>query len=460
MRGATKGRAEHGGDCPPELAATWRSGATGWLEQHFGRCVAGAVVLAAAVRLFYVLRDARWIIGGDGFDYHLSSLRLADGLGYTSPWAQELGRPYAQHPPGWVTVLGGVSWLGGRSQEAHQLTGAAIGLGIVVVAGLVGRRYFDAPVGVLAALLAAIYPGFWLLGGNILSEPLALLLVGIFMLLVADLRDRPTLLRALVIGLLLGVLALTRAEELALLLLVVAPVLLMARTLAWRTRIVYLLVAVVACGATIAPWATYNTSRFADPVILSTNGGGLLLVGNCPPSSYRGDWIGFFDKTCRHELTLAHPGLDRSQIDTLSRRRALENLVDHAGRLPVVVPARLGRMLALYNPSQTVDWVANWMTTGTAPIWAWVASFWVLLVLAAFGVVRALRTGVFLLPLAAPLVIAVVLAAVSYGEPRYHSVADLGIIVLASAGLRALVLRARHERAPLTTAACGTRRGG
>ena len=399
-------------------------------DQNFGWMLGALVALGAAVRLTYVLTDSRVWIGGDGFDYHLSALRLADGLGYTSI---NDGGPIAHHPPGWVTFLGAVSWLGARSQRDHQLATVAIGLVVIALTGLVGRRYFNARVGLVAALIAALYPGFWVLEGNMLSEPLALVFIGCFMLVIADLRDRPTLGRSVVLGVISGLLALTRSEELGLLILVVAPVLLLARALPMRRRIAYLAVVLAACGAVILPWTLYNTTRFKEPFLLSTNDGGLLLIGNCPPATYTGEKLGYYDSTCSYLVGRQHPGLDRSQLDPLARDRAIQNMIDNRDRLPVVVPARFGRLLAVFRPSQTVGWVAGWMTTGTGLIWAWVAAFWLILLLAVVGGIRARRSGVFIFPLLGPVIIVIATVAIGYGEPRYHTLADLGIIVLAAA---------------------------
>src|SRR5262249_2756180 len=253
------------------------------------RFVLGAIVaVAAVIRVAYAVTVKG--LAADGFYYHLAALRFADGDAYTSPFG-DVGAPIAHHPPGWETLLGIVSWLGARSLRDHRLVGVVIGLGIVVLAGLVGRRYFNARVGLIAALLAALYPGFWLLEGNVLSEPLGLFVLGIFLLVVADLRDRPTVLRSVAIGALSGALALVRSEQLLLLFIVVAPVLLLARTLSMRKRLLCVLVAGLACGAVLAPWTIYNATRFRDPVLLSTNDGGLLLIGNCPPSTYTGRYL-------------------------------------------------------------------------------------------------------------------------------------------------------------------------
>jgi 4-amino-4-deoxy-L-arabinose transferase-like glycosyltransferase len=415
-------------------------------ERRFGLLLGAAVALGAAVRLTYVLTDERVVIGGDGFDYHASALRLADGHGYTSAFG-DVGAPIAHHPPGWVTVLGAVSWLGARTLRQHQLVGVVIGLGVVALAGLVGRRYFNPRVGLIAAVGAALYPGFWVLEGNVLSEPLGLLVLGVLLLVIADLRDRPTLLRSLAVGALCGVLALVRSEQLLLLLIVVVPVLLLARTLTVRQRVGYLAIAVVACGAVIAPWTIYNETRFKDPVLLSTNDGGLLLIGNCPPYTYSGPRLGFFDSRCNFRLSASHKGYDRSQLDPLARSAAFHNMTGNLDRMPVVIPARFGRLLAVYQPTQTVGYVAAWMTTSTTPIWAWVISYWVLLLLAIAGVILARRSRAFILPLLGPVIIVVVSVAISYGEPRYHTPSDLSILVFAAVALERLVWRRREEPA-------------
>jgi hypothetical protein len=70
-------------------------------------------------------------------------------------------------------------------------------------------------------------------------------------------------------------------------------------------------------------------------------------------------------------------------------------------------------------------------------------SFWLLVPLAAVGMVEARRSRAFLLPLLAPALLAVLLVVVTYGEPRYHTPADLGVVVLAAVAVNRLTARAR-----------------
>lgn len=417
-------------------------------DTRFWIGILSAVGLGAAVRFTYLFSAAPTSVWGDGLDYHLSARRLADGLGYTTALGEigvelpaGLSGETAHHPPGWVTVLGAVTELGGRSMRAHQVTGLVIGLAVIVVAGLVGRRYAGRRVGVIAALGAAVYPGFWVLDVQILSEPLGLLILGLLMLALADLWQRPSLGRAVLTGVILGALALVRSEELALLALAVAPLLLLNRRITVRRRLVCVGAATLSAVVVIAPWTIYNLGRFEEPVVLSTNLGGTLLSGNCPPSTYTGELAGSFDLRCVVATSLRQPDLDPSQADTVNRDAALDNVRDNLDHLPGTVLARYGRLLGVFRPSQTVALDAEWLGSATWPVWVWIASFWVVTPLAALGSAALRRSGRFQWPLVAPVVIMLLVTAAAFGDPRYHTIADLGIVVLAAVAVERMVRR-------------------
>jgi 4-amino-4-deoxy-L-arabinose transferase-like glycosyltransferase len=402
------------------------------IDARFWLPTAGAVALGAAIRFAYLLHGApAWVLG-DGFDYHLRALRLADGQGYTSALGNA-GAEAAQHPPAWVTLLAGVSEAGARSMRAHQITGLLVGLGVILVAGLVGRRYAGRRVGVAAAILAAVYPGFWVLDVQILSEPLGLLVVGVLMLVLADLWERPSLGRAVLAGAIVGLLALVRSEQLALVVIAVAPLVLLNRRIARLHRFAWTGAAALAALVVIGPWALYNLGRFEEPVLLSTNLGPTLIDGNCP-STYGGDLLGTYDPECSDEVGL-RPGLDRSEQDLELRKAAFHNMRDNIDRLPPTVLARYGRTLGAFRPEQTIGRVATWLRSDEWPIWAWVASFWVIVVLAGYGSLTLRRSRRLQWPLVAPVAIAFLVVTVASGDPRYHTPADVGLLVLAAVAL-------------------------
>jgi 4-amino-4-deoxy-L-arabinose transferase-like glycosyltransferase len=426
--------------------------AVGDPDSKFWLGLAGAVTLGAVVRFLYLFHGAPRLVLGDGLDYHLQAERIADGLGYTAAIGP-VGTEYAHHPPGWVTLLAGVTEAGGRSMWAHQVTGLVIGLGVIAVAGLVGRRYVGRRVGVLAALLAAVYPGFWVLDVQILSEPLGLLVLGVLMIVLADLRDRPTVARAILAGAAVGVLTLVRGEQLALLAIAVAPILLLNRRLGIRQRLVRTGVAALVAAVVLMPWAIYNMGRFEEPTVLSTNLGTTLLAGNCPPMTYSGDLIGSYDlgvglPTCIIRIGLQKPGLDASQIDVEARDAAVDNALDNLDRMPVTILARYGRTIGVFRPAQTVAIDAEWLGSATWPVWAWVSSFWLLAPLALYGSVLLRRSGRWQWPLVAPAVIVLVVVTTAFGVPRYHTLADLGLVVLAAVAIDRLARRVVKRRRP------------
>jgi Dolichyl-phosphate-mannose-protein mannosyltransferase len=407
-------------------------------DTRFWMVMAFALAAGAAIRFAYLFHGAPVRVLGDGFDYHLKALRLADGLGYTSALGRG-GAEAAQHPPAWVTLLAGVAEAGGRSMRAHQITGLMVGLGVILMAGLVGRRFAGRRVGVVAALLAAAYPGFWVLDVQILSEPLGLLVAGVLMIVLADLWQRPSLGRAVLAGAIAGVLALVRSEQLALLVIAVAPLLLLNRRISPSRRLGWTVAATLAAAVLIAPWTVHNLGRFEEPVLLSTNLGNTLIGGNCP-ATYDGELIGGYDRECSDRVGLP-PGLDRSERDVELRKTAFENMRDNIDRLPATVLARYGRTLGVFRPGQTVERAASWLGSDSWPIWAWVTSFWLIAPLAVYGGLQLRRSRTFQWPLVAPAAIVLLVVTVAAGDLRYHTPGDLGLIVLAAVAVDRLIPR-------------------
>jgi hypothetical protein len=93
--------------------------------------------------------------------------------------------------------------------------------------------------------------------------------------------------------------------------------------------------------------------------------------------------------------------------------------------------------------------VASWLNTETWPIWAWVASFWLVVLLAAYGSLLVRRSKRFQWPLVAPAAIALVVVTITAGDPRYHAPADLGFVVLAAVALDRLTRRHGGGTRPL-----------
>jgi hypothetical protein len=385
---------------------------------RFPRWLAAIAAGGLAVRLVYVLVLSPHLRGlGDATYYHELANRLAGGAGFVDPGN---GTPTALHPPLFPLLLALPSWLGLDSYTAHRLVVCLIGTGTIVVVGLVARHLAGERAGLIAGGLAAAYPTLISADGAVMSETLLGLLVALCMLAAYRLIDRPVLGRAVLLGAVIGLATLTRGEAILLLLLL----------LPWRRPKLAAAVA-LACVVVLAPWTIRNFSTFEKPVLLSSNEGNLIAGANCP-RTYHGRDIGSWDLRC-----VPHGPLeDESLAEARFRRAGLDYARDHAGRVPLVVLARLGRTFELYQPIRQAEH-AEARAAGIELAGA--AAFLLLFPVGAYGAVLLRRRRVLLIPLLAPFALAVAATVVGYGVPRFRHPADVALTVLAAVALDALV---------------------
>jgi hypothetical protein len=115
---------------------------------------------------------------------------------------------------------------------------------------------------------------------------------------------------------------------------------------------------------------------------------------------------------------------------------ARDYMRDHIERLPLVVPARVGRTWSAYRPFQ----MAKIADAEGRPRWISLTGwgvYWVLMGFAVAGVVTLRRKRVALIPLLAPAVIVTLVSAVFYGLVRFRAPAEVSIVVLAAVALDA-----------------------
>ena len=247
------------------------------------------IVIAAgafALRAWYALRIPGGV-AGDSEYYHLQANLIADGRWFIEPFKFTFdGTVVAStfHPPLWPLALSGVSWLGGRSVDAHRLLGCLTGTGTVVVLGLLGRRLIGDRGGLVIAGIAAVYPNLWLNDGTLDATSLYGFLAALVLLGAYRWLQRPTYARAATLGVCIGLAALTRAEALLLVPLLLLPMAVLRPALPRRVRIVSLAVGVGALVCKLLlPWTIHcakaTGAGFADH---SPNNGGPLLAHNRP----------------------------------------------------------------------------------------------------------------------------------------------------------------------------------
>ena len=200
-----------------------------------------------------------------------------------------------------LTIL---QFLGKHSLLSSQIFASLIGVMTVIVVGVAARRITSNLGGLIAACIAASYPGLWVFERALLSE--TLLFLGVAVLVIAAYRylAEPTRRRAIVLGGMCGLVALTRSEQILL-----VPTLLVPLILGWRWRAVnrqrieFLILACVTTVVVIIPWSLYNVGRIDEPVFLSTSFSSALVQGNCD-LVYYGKNLGYVDYDCRKPLAV------------------------------------------------------------------------------------------------------------------------------------------------------------
>jgi hypothetical protein len=407
-------------------------------NRRFVLWLAAIAFLGFAARVAYVLVIGRHLtFGFDAIWYELQAGTVATGKGYVDPDSYyRLGQlvPTANFPPLWPIVLAVADRLGLDTEVGFQMVGALLGTVTVVLAGLLGRRVQGRRVGLAAALIVACCPMLIAADGSLMSESLYVLLVTAALVASYRALDRPTLLRFGLVGLLVGLAALTRADALFL-----APILAVA--LAWRVRgpstgrRLALGAAVLGvCVLVLAPWVASRSSEMGGTVVMSSNSGSMLAGANCP-STYARRLLGAWDFDC----TVSPDDADRSELEVASRSRQAGTTYarDHAGRLVLVAPARVLRVWGLWSP---VDATRLEVIESRNERWQYLGWTYdlAMLVVAVPGTVLLVRRRAVLAPMVAVVVAVIVTAASSYGNQRFRLSADPVVAVAAATAVVAV----------------------
>lgn len=390
---------------------------------------------------------------GDALYYSSSANVFAHGYGFEN----RLGGPghffpAADHPPLTTIVMAPTNLFFWRhSVVAQRLGMAMLGAAVIVAMGLLARRLAGDRAGLIAAGIAAVNPNFWMNDVLVMSETLATLLIVSTLIAVYRFIDEPSTRRAAVVGLVIGLAGLTRAELLLFLPFTLLPVALLRRSISVPARLGRLAVASLVVVGVLAPWVLYNLNRFENPVYLSTNDGITLLGANCDQVYGVDDpgGVGFWKLQCTADVDATlPPGADESVVDKAYRDAAIDYIKNHKRLVPGVVMIRLGRGWGVYGPDQMA-----WLNQGegrSRPVsWAGYVVWWLLLVPAGAGVVVLFRRKVPVWPLLSTILVVSVTVAVFYGIVRFRLPADVAATALAAVAIDALL--ARRAGASATT---------
>ena len=413
-----------------------------WPRLGFGPWLAIIAAAGLAARIAYVAVIGTGLtLGFDAQWYGLQGGLIDSGLGYIDPdafYQRFLGEPTATFPPLWPIVVAGANRLGLATTTHLQLVGAVVGSATVVLAGLLGRRVAGPRVGLVTALIVAGSPMLIAADGSVMSESLYVALVTAVMVLSYRALAAPSVLRFGLVGLMLGLAALTRADALFL-----APIL--AGALGWRVtsgsparRLALAATTLAVTVGVLTPWVVYSSTRMGSTVLVSTNSGGMLQGANCR-STYYGPLLGAWDPTCGRPRQQSESELAWASE---ARGRALDYARSQPARLPLVATARVLRTWGLWAPADQARLEAVETRDEGWQIFGW-GYHMVVLGLAVPGTVILVRRRAELTPMAALAVAVVVTAALSNGNQRFRLAIDPVLAVLAATTILAALRRFR-----------------
>ena len=445
--------------------------AEAFAERRFRIGLALLTLAGAVGRYAYLViskvDQGRVLDQGDAFWYGSTAWNLANGEVFRNYFS---GGVTADHPPLTVLLLTPAAFFGEENTWGQRLTMVVLGALVITVVGLAGRSLAGRRVGLAAAAVAMVMPALWINDVLLMSETPAALLIAAVIWTGIVLARAPSLRLAAGAGALCGLAALTRAELGLLLPFMVWTTAVFARGVGWRPKLGLVLMSGAATAAVIAPWTLMNQSRFAEPVLISTNDGITLAGANCDDAYFgerKGGWVinpcvidayarleaakppvppGTPD-ACFDSLQAREPCLDASEVSIEMRREGLDYLRGHVADVPGVIAARNGRVWGLYRFDQSLDTGVDEgrprLSTAVAFGFAWL-----MVPLGVGGLVLLRRRRESLIPFLAPLALVVLTTSAFTGlAPRYRLPWDVATCLLAGVALVHLMDRWAERRA-------------
>ncbi len=414
-------------------------------------------MLGLAVRLATLWHQKLPPAISDPGSYHLEANHLVAGLGWIKPYPYEITGVRLQSaffPPLFPVVLAMASLVGAKTFLAHRIWCCLIGTAGVVLGAYTGRAIGGRRVGLIAAALIAVYPNLWMSDAMVMSEALSPLVVLGVLLATYHFWKQPTIPRMVLVGATVGVAALARDELALLAALIVLPLALLCPGWSWPRRGLLVAVGLAASAVVVGPWIGFNLSRFDRPVFISTGLGATLAGGNCD-ATYHGPRTGLYSFDCVASVPVSS-GADESVQEAQEQQAAIRYATRHAGALPRVVEARVGRAFGFYDPIAQIRQDAS---SGRPLHWAYagLAMYYALAVLAVLGARRLRRLGVPIFPLVVIGVDVVAAVILTWGETRYRAPFEISLVLLAAVELdgrwRRSRLSARYPTADGTATA-------
>lgn len=340
----------------------------------------------------------------DAQAYAAIAANLERGEGFTV--GATATQPSSNYSPGLPLLVAGVYEVtGGVHERTTRVLLALLGTLSVLLTYLLGRRLgrvmafaghsrqkSSVVAGLIGAGAVAIYPALLEYQGMLMSEPLAATLLSWAILAILWARDQAALWRWLLPGLLLGALALTRPEYLAVAFLLAVVVFAWDARASWRRSLAQAAVLLAGLVLVVAPWTARNAVALDRFVPISTGGGQVLYAGTYLPSDGDPEKVGA--AVVAESPDLFEPGdAERLRLEQILAALAADRYPELESDRAL---ARMGREQLWDNVSEEPLEYAGFLATKVWRIWSrgprdvmeepqWKALHWLLVGFGAIG---------------------------------------------------------------------------
>jgi 4-amino-4-deoxy-L-arabinose transferase-like glycosyltransferase len=240
--------------------------------------------------LAYAARPLTFPAGGDPFGYVMHADDLAHGRGYVLFLT---GRATAFQAPGWPFALAAWYWLANHTPLPDDVWNMAAGLNLllgvasIVLVYAIGRRVFDARVGLIGAGVVALWPNLVYYTAVAALEPffIFLVLLALWLLLRFGWPDAPRIppLALVLVGFVVGWVLLVRPFGAVVIVAMVVAGVVAGR--GWRRTLLEAGIVTLVAIAVLVPWTIRNAVRLHGFVPVATNLGETLCIGHQPDAT-------------------------------------------------------------------------------------------------------------------------------------------------------------------------------
>jgi Dolichyl-phosphate-mannose-protein mannosyltransferase len=411
-------------------------------RSRFAEGLAAVAAVAAGIQILFVhaLSHPSALPAAAGYDTVQARL-LVRGWWFVDPVQATAGAhllvPTAVHPPLPTALLAIADVADATGPTSHRVFLALLFVASVVLAGVTVRNLVGERAGLLAALVIATFPLLWVNPATLGPETAVIAVTTLLLLAAVRFWSRPTMAHAALVGLSLGLAALTRTDLVALVVLVGLPLGLLVKHTSWTVKARGLAVMGILFLLVVGPWVGRNLSLFGSTVVLSQDYGPAVAGANCG-EAYSGALEGWWSTGCVSAVRTGGPQRPSTPGDQV--RAGWSYASRHRGAVIEVAAARLGREWSVYRPGQTASlevgagrptWVSNWgqwYLYGLAPV-------------ALLGAVVLRRRRLLLFPFVVLILLSSLTAVLAFGDPRFAVEGEVALGLLAGVALDAVIGR-------------------